>query len=140
MDPLLKDILTIGFSTVSLIISVVSLVITLLNYRRQGGVIKYSLDYEKDDALGTFVLKIANQGFHSIKIVGIKMITRKAVIPYHENGFEVIFGQESVIRMTLAGHTEIHPLEVYRIDVTEISGKVHKIKTNSIRKKIRSSL
>ena len=137
MEPLLKDILTVGFSTASLIISIISLTITLLNYRRQGGMVKFDLDYEKVSGNGVFILRISNKGFHSIKINTIRIITGKHPISFANEGFELNYGQETILRLSLAGYTDIHPLEISRIEVVDISGKVYKIKTRMLERKIR---
>lgn len=137
MEPLLKDILTIGFSTMSLIISIISLTITLLNYRRQGGVVKFDLDYEKISGNGVFILRAENEGFHSIKINSIRMIAGNRPISYSHEGFELNYGQETSIKLSLAGYTDIHPLEVSRIEIVDVSGKVYKVKTKKLASKIR---
>jgi hypothetical protein len=138
MEPFLKDILTVGFSTASLIISIISLTVTLLNYRRQGGMVKFVLDYEKASGVGAFVLRIANEGFHSIKINSIRMIAGNHMIPFANDGFELNYGQETLVKLSLAGHTDIHPLEINRIEVVDISGKVYKIKTKKLERKVRA--
>src|SRR6185436_15155077 len=115
MAPLLKDILTVGFSTASLIISIISLTVTLLNYRRQGGMVKFDLDFEKISGNGVFILHIANEGCHSIKISSIRMIAGNHLIPLGNEGFELDYGQETLVKLSLAGHTDIHPLQISRI-------------------------
>lgn len=137
MEPLLKDILTVGFSTASLIISIISLTVTLLNYRRQGGMVKLDLDYEKISGNGTFILHIANEGFHSIKINNIRMITGNHPLSFSHEGFELNYGQETNIKLSLAGYADIHPLEISRIEIVDVSGKVYKIKTRKLAPKIR---
>lgn len=137
MEPLLKDILTVGFSTASLIISIISLTVTLLNYRRQGGMVKLDLDYEKISGKGTFILHIENEGFHSIKINNIRMITGNHSLSFPHDGFELNYGQETNIKLSLAGYVDIHPLEISRIEIVDVSGKVYKIKTRKLAQKIR---
>jgi len=136
MDPFLKDILTVGFSTASVVISIISLAITLLNYRRQSGRVKFDLDYEKVSGNGVFVLRVENEGFHSIKINAIRMIAGDRPLSSNQEEFELNYGQKIIIRMSLAGYTEYHPLEINRIEVIDVSGKVYKIKTRKIRQKI----
>lgn len=137
MEPLLKDILTVGFSTVSLIISIISLTVTLLNYRRQGGMIKFDLDYEKISGNGVFILRVQNEGFHSIKINDIRMIAGNHPLSFTHEGFELNYGQETSIKLSLAGHTDIHPLEISRIEIVDVAGKVYRINTRKLAKKIR---
>ncbi len=77
IDPFIKDVLTIGFSSASLIISLISLTIGILNYHREGGMLKFNLDYERKNINGVIWLKIENKGYHSIKINGSSVLNVK---------------------------------------------------------------
>lgn len=63
MDPLLKDWLTIGFSTVALLISSVSLFISWRNFRRDRSHLKLTLEYERQAGPeGQYQLTVTNDG------------------------------------------------------------------------------
>jgi hypothetical protein len=47
MDPLLKDWLTVGFSSAALIVSCASFYLSLRNFRRDRSHLKVSLDFER---------------------------------------------------------------------------------------------
>jgi len=137
MNPFLKDVLTISFSTSALIVSLISLVFGILNYRRQGGLVKFHLDYDRKASGGIFLLTIENKGFHSIKINQIRMVVRNKPYPVTQEGFNLDYGTSEVVKISLAGYKEFHPSEVNRIEVVDIADKVYKISTEPLRQKFR---
>jgi hypothetical protein len=125
-------------SMFAIVISSTSLLISWLNYRRQGGLLKFDLDYEHNGGKGNFVLRIYNTGYHAVKISQIFMVVRSQRIPVEQVGFEVDYGQKEVVRISLAGYSDFHPMEVSRVEVFDIGReKPHRISTRSLRHKIR---
>ncbi|MFT3895305.1 MAG: hypothetical protein QM730_27080 [Anaerolineales bacterium] len=125
-------------SILALLISSTSLFISVLNYRRQGGILKFALNYEQRGVSGIFLLRVENKGFHSIKINQIRMLVRERVYTVDQDGFELEYGKQQTVKISLAGYKDFHPLEVSRIEVVDIADNVYKISTKPIRRKIYS--
>jgi hypothetical protein len=124
-------------SIFAVIVSSTSLLISFLNYRRQGGILKFGLDYEKKGATGVFVLRVENAGYHSVKVNQIRMVVRDSSYVVDSDGFIVEYGPPKIIRIPLAGYKDFHPIEVSRIEVVDIANKPHKISTKGLRHKVR---
>ncbi len=137
MDPLLKDLITIGFSSGALVISVVSLNMTILNYRRQGSLVKMHLEYDRKGLNGTFLLKVENEGYHSVKINSVRLVLAGRTVPVDQLGFELNYGQEHTVRIPLAGLSDVHPLEIIRVEALDIADNIYKITTKHLQQKIR---
>lgn len=125
-------------SLVAILISTTSLLISVLNYRRQGGILKFALDFERNGTSGIFLLKVENKGFHSVKINQIRMLVRNRVYTVDQEGFELEYGKQQTVKISLAGYKDFHPLEVSRVEVVDIADKIYKINTKSIRRKVHS--
>jgi hypothetical protein len=136
MNPLTKDIITIGFSSASLLISIISLSISILGFRRSGSLIKLALDFDRQSSSNTFLLTITNNGFHSVKIARILLICGNRIFPAHLDAFELGYG-DTTIKISMAGYNEFRPLEVDAIDVIDIANRVYRIKTKHLKEKIR---
>lgn len=137
MEPFLKDVLTLGLSGLSLIVSIVALINGILISRREKGVLKFSLEYEKRNTSGAILLKIENKGFHSIKINQIRMVVKNRVINIPQKSFELDYGENEIVKILLTGHKNFHPSELKRLEVVDIEDKVYKIGVKQIKSKIR---
>ena len=124
-------------SILALLVSTISLFISYMNYRRQGGLLKTRLDFEPKSPSGDFILKLENQGFHGIKISQIRLIVGSRVLPVDEEGFELEYGKERLVRISLAGYKDFHPLQVSRLEVLDVGDSVHKVSTRGLRRKMR---
>lgn len=125
-------------SIFALLISTTSLFISFLNYRRQGGILKLGLDYEKTGGSGLFVLRVENKGFHSVKVNQVRMVVRGRAHILDSEGFEVDYGPPKIVRIPLAGYKDFHDVEVSRIEVVDIANKIYKVSTKTLRGKIRN--
>lgn len=123
-------------SMFALFVSGVSLIFSILNYRRQGGILKFHLDFDKRALSGEFLLTVENKGFHSVKVNQVRMIVGKKILHIDQEGFEVDYGKTKTIKISLAGRKDFHPIEVSRIEILDVSDNVYKISTRHLRHKI----
>ncbi len=130
-----KDIITIVFSSASLVISIISLALGILNYRREGGALKVSLDFEQTTLNGALVLKIENKGYHSVTITGIFLLAGKARHAVEDQNIELKYGAHKVIHIGLARY-QLDTQEVTAVEVEDVSGKIMRVSTRSLRGKI----
>ncbi len=65
------------------------------------------------------------------------MIVGMKVFPVNQEGFDLDYGKSEVLKISLAGYKDFHPIEVDRIEVVDIADKVYKISTKPLRSKIR---
>jgi hypothetical protein len=120
----------------ALFVSGISLAFSILNYRRQGGILKFHLEFDPKNT-GEFLLRVENKGFHSVKINQVRMIVGKKAFNVDGEGFEIDYGKNKMIKISLAGYKDFHAMEVSRIEVLDVADHIYKISTRNLRRKIR---
>lgn len=125
------DIITIVFSSASLVISIISLILGILNYRREGGALNVTLDYEENALNGAMIVKIKNKGYHSVTITGIYLLAGKTRYPVEDESIELKYGAQKAIHVGLAKY-KLDLLEVNAVEVVDVSGKTTRVSTRSL--------
>lgn len=75
MDPLLKDWLTIGFSSAALIVSCASFYLAIRSFRRDRSHLKLSLDFENLQKQGNqFKIRITNDGRRTATLIKVNAL------------------------------------------------------------------
>ena len=131
MDPLLKDWLTIGFSSIALIFSFASLILAWRNFRRDASRLKINIRYKVHPWQGgIYTVRITNIGRRPASLTHVyaryKNGKRYPVMDIPTQLEETQFKDLSV---EMAGFHNDHPLSIRAFEVEDSTGKVYKAHT-----------
>lgn len=131
MDPLLKDWITIGFSSAALIVSCASLILSWRNFRRDSSRLKISLDFEVHPGRGSnYTVKITNVGRRPASIANVYARLRNGKrYPVFEMTTPLAETQFKDLTVPMAGFRNEHPLYIKAFEVEDTTGKVYKART-----------
>lgn len=145
MDPLLKDWITVGFSSAALIVSCASFYLSLRNFRRDRGHLKLSIDFgTKGNDLGAvydgYILTITNDGRRPVifSAVYANFWFRNSESVYAKKT-TLQEGEAKTILVAIPGFFIgiSHPLAVRKLTVKDSIGNVYRINTIRLFWKIR---
>lgn len=139
MDPLLKDWLTIGFSSAALIVSCASFILSLRNFRRDVSRLKVILGFEVHPGRGSaYTVRITN--------VGRRPASVTKVYAHHKDGNRYPVSDATTLltetqfrdlTVPMAGFQDDHPLDIRAFEVEDTSGKVYIARTRKLWWRIR---
>jgi len=131
MDPLLKDWLTIGFSSAALIVSCASFILSWRNFRRDASRLKIKLDFEVYPGYGSsYTVRITNVGRRPSSITSVYARLKNGKrYPVYEGTTLLAETQFKDLSVPMAGFQNEHPLYIRAFEVEDTTGKVYKART-----------
>jgi len=134
MDPLLKDWLTIGFSSAALIVSCASFYLSWRNFRRDASRLKIKLGFEVHPGHGSnYTVRIINVGRRPATITNMYARLKNGKrYPVFETTTLLAETQFKDLSVPMAGFRDEHPLYIKAFEVEDITGKVYKAHTRTL--------
>lgn len=131
MDPVLKDWLTIGFSSAALVVSISSFILSWRNFQRDTSRLKVQLSYEVQHGRGSgYMVRITNVGRRPASVTGVyARIKNGKRYPVMDTTTLLAETQFKDLSVPMAGFGNEHPLYIKAFEVEDSSGKLYKAQT-----------
>lgn len=131
MDPLLKDWLTVGFSSAALIVSCASFYLSWQNFRRDTSRLKINLEFDVHPERGSnYTVKIINAGRRPAAISKVyARLKNKKCYSVMDTATLLAETQFKNLSVPMAGFPNKHPLDIIAFEVEDTTGKVYKART-----------
>jgi hypothetical protein len=131
MDPLLKDWLTVGFSSAALIVSCASFYLSWRNYRRDSSRLKINLEFDVNPGRGSaYTVRMINVGRRPASITRVYARLKNGKrYPVMDTTTVLAETQFKDLSVPMAGFRNEHPLYIIAFEVEDTTGKVYKART-----------
>lgn len=131
MDPLLKDWLTVGFSSAALIVSCASFFLSWRNFRRDASRLAIKLGFEVHPGRGSnYTVRITNIGRRPASIAKVYARLKNGNrYPVFDTTTLLTETQFKDLTVPMAGFRDEHPLYIRALEVEDTTGKVYKART-----------
>lgn len=131
MDPLLKDWLTVGFSSAALIVSCASFYLSWRNYRRDSSRLKINLEFDVNPGRGSaYTVRMINVGRRPASITRVYARLKNGKrYPVMDTTTVLAETQFKDLSVPMAGFRNEHPLYITAFEVEDTTGKVYKART-----------
>lgn len=131
MDPLLKDWLTIGFSSAALLLSISSFILSWRNYRRDMSRLKINLSYEVQHGRGGgYMVRITNVGRRPASVAKVYARLKNGKrYPVMDAATLLAETQFKDLSVPMAGFRNEHPLYIRSFEVEDTAGNVYTART-----------